>query len=197
MKYFISLHARNLMYLMKKKMFVIPFRGLKEGKHQFDYVVEDTFFEVYQYEDILGSSIAVKLDFIKKSTILELNFSAKGDVKLACDVSNELFQQPISGALDLVVKFGEEYNDENEEVLILPHEAYEIDVAQYIFEMIVLSIPSKRIHPGVIEGTLKSDILDKLEELQPKEKKNHKFSDPRWDKLKELLTDKKYKDGTS
>ncbi len=185
------------MYLMKKKMFVIPFRGLKEGKHQFDYVVEDTFFEVYQYEDILGSSIAVKLDFIKKSTILELNFSAKGDVKLACDVSNELFQQPISGALDLVVKFGEEYNDENEEVLILPHEAYEIDVAQYIFEMIVLSIPSKRIHPGVIEGTLKSDILDKLEELQPKEKKNHKFSDPRWDKLKELLTDKKYKDGTS
>jgi uncharacterized metal-binding protein YceD (DUF177 family) len=185
------------MYLMKKKMFVIPFRGLKEGKHQFDYVVEDTFFEVYPYEDILGSNVTVKLDFIKKSTILELNFSAIGDVKIACDVTNELFQQPIAGELNLVVKFGEDFNDENEEVLILPHEAYEIDVAQYIFEMIVLSLPSKRIHPGVIEGTLKSDILDKLEELQPKEKKNNKISDPRWDKLKELLTDKKYKDGTS
>lgn len=178
-------------------MFVIPFRGLKEGKHQFEYIVDNTFFEVYQYEDILGSDIKIKLDFIKKSTILELSFSAIGEVKIACDVSNELYQQPIKGELNLVVKFGEEYNDEDEEILIIPHEAYEIDVAQYIFEMIVLSLPSKRVHPGVIEGTLKSDILDKLEELQPKEKKNNKFSDPRWDKLKELLTDKKYKDGTS
>ena len=178
-------------------MFVIPFRGLKEGKHQFEYIVGNTFFDVYQYEDILGSDIKVKLDFIKKSTILELSFSATGEVKIACDVSNELYQQPIKAELNLVVKFGEAYNDEDEEILIIPHEAYEIDVAQYIFEMIVLSLPSKRVHPGVIEGTLKSDILDKLEELQPKEKNNNKFSDPRWDKLKELLTDKKYKDGTS
>ena len=51
----------------------------------------------------------------------------------------------IDGVLDLIVKFGPEYNDEHDEILILPHEVYEMNVAQYIYELIVLSVPSKRI----------------------------------------------------
>jgi uncharacterized metal-binding protein YceD (DUF177 family) len=59
----------------------------------------------------------------------------------------------------------------------------------------VLALPSKRIHPGVKDGTLKSDILDKLEELSPKaideeETPEDDKTDPRWDSLKKLLTDK-------
>jgi uncharacterized metal-binding protein YceD (DUF177 family) len=61
--------------------------------------------------------------------------------------------------------------------------------------MIVLSIPLRRVHPGIKDGTLKSDVLDKLNELKVKEKKTDKTQkeeniDPRWDKLKQLLTDK-------
>jgi uncharacterized metal-binding protein YceD (DUF177 family) len=57
--------------------------------------------------------------------------------------------------------------------------------------MIVLAVPSKRIHPGVEDGTLESEVLRKLEELQPKEtQKNDNKTDPRWDALKDLLTDK-------
>ena len=55
--------------------------------------------------------------------------------------------------------------------------------------MIALSVPQKRIHPGVKDGTLKSEALDKLNELQSninKEKKEEEI-DPRWDKLKKLL----------
>ena len=172
---------------MKKKDFIIPFVGLKEGKHQFNYEIDNKFFEVYPYEDILGADVKIDLNFVKKSTLFELEFKAKGELTVACDLTNELFQQPIKGALNLVVKFGDEFNDENEEILIIPHESYELDVAQYIYEMIVLALPSKRIHPGVKDGTLKSDILDKLKELQPKEKPNNESSDPRWDKLKGLL----------
>ena len=54
-------------------------------------------------------------------------------------------------------------------------------------------MPNKRVHPGVEDGTLKSDILDKLEELSipDKEKQEDKEeTDPRWDSLKKLLTDK-------
>ena len=49
------------------------------------------------------------------------------------------------------------------------------------------------IHPGIKDGSLKSEILEKLEELSPKtldEKENSEEIDPRWDKLKKLLTDK-------
>jgi uncharacterized metal-binding protein YceD (DUF177 family) len=57
--------------------------------------------------------------------------------------------------------------------------------------MLVLAVPPKRIHPGVINGTLESEALKKLEELQPKEtKKDKDTTDPRWDALKDLLTDK-------
>ncbi len=172
-------------------MYVISFRGLKEGKHQFEYKIDNKFFEVYQYEDILDADIQVHLEFIKKSTLLELNFNIEGKVKVACDITNEIYKQPIKGDLDLKVKFGDEYDNEYENILIIPHEVYEIDIAQYIYEVIVLALPSKRIHPGVEDGTLKSDILDKLKELQPETKSNNKGSDPRWDNLKGLLTDKK------
>ena len=93
------------------------------------------------------------------------------------------------------MKFGEEYNDENEDLLILPHGSYEVNIQQYIYESIVLALPSRFIHPGIEDGTLKSDILEKLEELRPKqleenqEEKDTK-TDPRWDDLKKLLTDK-------
>jgi len=91
----------------------------------------------------------------------------------------------------LVVKFGDEYNNDNDEILIIPHSEYQINIAQYVYEMLVLSVPLKKVHPGVLDGTLKSEVLDKLEELQPKDTKENKEDiDPRWDALKKLLTDK-------
>ena len=70
--------------------------------------------------------------------------------------------------------------------MIIPYGDFEIDIAQYIYEMLVLSLPVKKTHPGLIDGTLKTDILDKLEELQPNKEQNNKSIDPRWDKLKGL-----------
>jgi uncharacterized metal-binding protein YceD (DUF177 family) len=174
-----------------EKKFIIPFVGLKEGKHRFDFVVNDKFFEFYKYDEILDANINVGLDFVKKSTLFELHFSAKGDIKVACDVTNEHYKEPIDTTLDLVIKFGNEFNNENEEILIIPHSEFQLDVAQFIYEMIVLAVPRKKVHPGVADGTLKSEILDKLKELQPKENTINQDTDPRWSKLKDLLTDKK------
>jgi uncharacterized metal-binding protein YceD (DUF177 family) len=93
--------------------------------------------------------------------------------------------------MELLIKFGEEYNDEDDEILIIPHGEHQINVAQYIYEMLVLAVPQKRVHPGVLDGSLKSETLERLKELQPKEvKENKKEIDPRWDALKKLLTDK-------
>mgnify|MGYP001022005601 CR=1 FL=1 len=74
-------------------------------------------------------------------------------------------------------------------------------IAQYIYEMIVLSIPLKRVHPGVKDGTLQSEALEKLKTMtakkevkeknkENKQQQNQENIDPRWDKLKQLLTDK-------
>jgi len=173
------------------KEFNIQFVGLKEGIHLFEYEINNTFFEAFNYDEFESSSIKISLDFIKKSTLLELTFTANGSVEVPCDISNELYNQNVQAVLSLVVNFGPEFNDENEEILILPHEAYEFSVAQFIYELIVLSIPNKRVHPKVLDGTMNSEALDKLEELEIKEVKAVEETDPRWDKLKNLITEKK------
>jgi uncharacterized metal-binding protein YceD (DUF177 family) len=126
--------------------------------------------------------------------MLELSFKHKGTVNVPCDMTSEDFDLPIKGKMNLIVRFGEAFNNDNEELLILPHGEFEIDVAQYIYEMIVLSVPLRRVHPGIKDGSLKTEALTKLKQLAVKEKKEEKKEeeniDPRWDKLKQLLTDK-------
>ncbi|MFG6685253.1 YceD family protein [Mariniflexile sp. HNIBRBA6329] len=175
------------------KEFTIPFVGLKIGKHHFEYKIENAFFEYFEYEEFNDVNVDVNLMLDKKTTLLELNFKISGFVNVNCDLTNEPYNQPISNELDLVVKFGNEYNDEDTDILIVPHGTYEINMQQYIYETIVLAVPIKRIHPGVEDGTLDSDILKKLEELSPKikeEKETEEDIDPRWNTLKKLLTGK-------
>jgi len=190
---FIYLQAQNECIMKAWKEFTIQFVGLKVGKHYFDYQIDKKFFEYFKFEDFNNSNIKAEVVLDKKTTLLEFEFKISGTVNVNCDLTNEPFDQELNGGLNLVVKFGQEFNDENEDILIIPHGEYEINIAQYIYELIVLSVPSKLVHPGIKDGSLKSDILDKLEELSPKgldEMKNTGEIDPRWDELKKLLTDK-------
>lgn len=174
------------------KDFDIEFVGLKLGNHDFNYVIDETFFEDFNFTDFnkIKTKVMVKLE--KKTTLLELNFQSVGTVELNCDITNEVFEKAINNNFDLVVKFGQEYNNDNEEILILPHSEHKINIQHLIYELVTLSIPLKRIHPGVLEGTLQSEILEKLKELSPKENisVNNGDIDPRWNKLKKLITDK-------
>jgi uncharacterized metal-binding protein YceD (DUF177 family) len=169
--------------------FLIPFIGLKIGKHHFDYQISKEFFEEFGFDEFESCLINVQIVLEKKTSHLEIGFKHNGSVNVPCDLTGENFDLFIKGKLKLIVNFGDAYNDDNEELLILPHGEHQVDVSQYIYEMIALSIPQKRIHPGVKDGTLKSEALDKLNELQSninKEKKEEEI-DPRWDKLKKLL----------
>ena len=177
--------------MMKLKEFFIPFSGLKLGKHKFVYEIDDAFFESFDYQEFNGASVNISAILEKMSTMMELEMKATGTINVDCDLTGESYDQPIDSDLKLVVKFGEEYNDEDDEILIIPHGEHQFNIAQYIYEMLVLAVPQKRVHPGVEDGALQSDILDKLEELQPKEQKEpSEKTDPRWDDLKKLLTDK-------
>ncbi len=180
--------------MKKLNEFLIPFIGLKLGKHQFEYQINKAFFESFDYDEFESADIKVSVVFEKKNTMLELNFKHKGTIHVPCDLTNEMFDFPIKGKLRVIVQFGEEYNDDNDELLILPHGEHEINVAQILYEMIALSIPLRKVHPGVKDGTLDSEALRKLNELRIEEVKEEDNTqeniDPRWDKLKQLLTDK-------
>ena len=162
----------------------IEFAGLKIGNHQFNFNADKKFFDRFDFSDFNDVSVNINVDLIKKPTLLELAFTLNGDVNVNCDLTNEPFDVQIKHEAHLVVKFGQVFSDEDDEILILPHGEHKLYVDQYIFEMIVLSLPPKRIHPGVEDGSLKSEILDILEDLKPKENSN--LADPRWEQLKSL-----------
>ena len=191
------------MYLMKTiKTYSISFTGLKDGNHTFDYVVDNKFFENFTYDDFNSIKANITVLLNKKTNLLEVKLTAKGVVNVPCDSSNEDFDLPIENEFNLIVKFGEEFNNELDELLIIPFTAHEIDLTHYIYELLVLSIPVKRIHPDLAEEDgFDEDELDSLfdfdveddidfKEEETNEDSNNKEIDPRWDKLKKLLTDK-------
>lgn len=187
-------NKRKISRVMKQmKEYTIPFVGLKQGEHHFEYKIDNTFFTHFEYEGYHNVAVLATVNLIKKSSSLELNFLITGKVNVNCDVTNEPYDQQIEGEHQLIVNFGEEFNDEDDALLVVPHGTFEIDVHHFIYELIILSLPAKLVHPGVDDGTLQSDILKKLEELTPKdneEKSSNDNIDPRWEELKKLLTDK-------
>ena len=146
----------------------------------------------FKYDEFNDVHITTSLLLNKTSTMMELEFVSQGTINVNCDLTNEPFDQDVYSDLKLIVRFGEEFNDENEEILILPHGEYEVDIKQYIYEMIVLSKPFKLSHPGIEDGTLDIEILSSIEKYSLKENTEESTEDvdPRWNKLKNLLTDK-------
>ena len=162
----------------------IEFAGLKVGKHQFNFELNKEFFENFSFFDFNNIDLSVDVDLTKKSTLLELNFHLKGSVNVNCDMTNEPFDMPFNKEDFLVVKFGQEYNDEDNEILVLPYGEHKVILDQYLYELVILSLPRKRVHPGVEDGTLESEIIKILDELKPSGLALE--SDPRWEKLKKI-----------
>ena len=163
----------------------IVFSGLKEGEHEYDYKVGDTFLKNFGFNELSQVNINIKSIFIKKNTFMELHLRGKGSYVLTCDISNELFPYQVYPELNFIIKFGEKFNDDNDQYVIIPHHSYKFNIAKPIYEMIVLSIPQKRVHPKVIDGSLNSKTLKILDKLSPGSKKTE--IDPRWNKLKDYL----------
>ena len=148
--------------------------------------IGNKFFKNFDYYDFLDADINVFLELEKKQTLLNLKFKFEGDVEVQCDISMENFNLNLNSDYNLVVKFKDNVVSTDDKVIFLPSGSSSIDVSQIIYESIVLAIPQKKVHPGIENGSLKSEIVDRLEELKPKKNFREK-TDPRWDKLKDLL----------
>ncbi|GIS05842.1 MAG: DNA-binding protein [Candidatus Dadabacteria bacterium] len=166
--------------------YLIKFSGLKEGIHLFNYEIGNKFFKNFDYYDFLDAKLFAKLELEKQSTLLNLKFSFNGEIEVQCDVSMESFDLKLETEHAVVVKFKDDIISTDDKVIFMPAGSHSIDVSHLIYESIILAVPQKKVHPGIENGSLKSEIVEKLEELRPKKNFNEK-TDPRWDKLKDLL----------
>ncbi len=167
----------------------IHFKGLKVGKHTFNFEVDSKFFDEFEEGEIKQGKLQVDVMLNKQSQMLDMTFSIDGLVEVVCDRCLEYFDIPISYKGSLYVKFGEEKADEGEEIIILTNDDSEINVAQYIYESICLSLPIQRYHG--MKGTktkCNKEMLKKLKSLLLNDSKKEETEDvdPRWSKLKDI-----------
>ena len=165
---------------------MIKFSGLKDGVHLFNYELGNKFFRNFDYYDFNDAKLFAKLELEKQPTLLNLKFSFYGKIEVQCDVSMENFNLELKTDHAVVVKFKDDIISTDDKVIFMPAGSHSIDVSHLIYESIILAVPQKKVHPGIENGSLKSEIVEKLEELRPKKNFNEK-TDPRWDKLKDLL----------
>lgn len=179
------------------KDFTIPFSSLKNGKTMFSYNLNNLFFETFNWEEFMDCSFDVSLSIAKSETMLDMNFTVSGEVVTFCDrcldpleitFANMNFRQ--------LIKFVENYEDvHKDELEYIPINSHEINVASYLFEYCLLTIPTKNVHQNIEECNPNSiNILEKylLTETSEDENANENTEiDPRWNKLKELKNNKK------
>lgn len=168
----------------------VEFVGLKLGVHQYAFEADQTFFELFGEQDFRKPVAKYAMQLDKRNNLMEVSISMEGSAEVDCDISGEPYTEQLEAELQLVVKFGEEFNNEDPEILVLPHGEYQFNVAQYLYEMFVLSVPQKRVHPQLGEG-VGEEALDLLDQYAPghveEDPASEDETDPRWNKLKDLL----------
>ena len=167
----------------------IPFKGLKTGKHDFRFEVDETFFNEFEYSLVKSAKFVVDLELEKQETLLILLFSINGNIYLDCDVCLANFPSEVNIEERQIVKFtGDEHLEDNtDEIIVLSRSDFEIDVSGLIYEYINLAMPY--VSRCGDEGNTKwcdKEMIGKLNQLSSENREESNNADPRWEALKNI-----------
>lgn len=167
---------------------------------KYEFVLDNTFFANIDGPEVQKGRVHVELSVKRTSHAFELIFQTEGMVWVPCDRCLDDMEQTISSSDKLLVKFGHEYAEEGDNLIVIPEEEGEINVAWFIYEFIALAIPMKHVHaPGKCNKAMTSKLnkhlrnsVDDEEEVfdtENTEDYNDEViqTDPRWDELKKIL----------
>lgn len=189
------------MALGKFNTYNIDLKNLTPGVHEYQYLLENKFFVDIDGTEVQKGKVNVNLTVKRTSLMFEMNFTLEGTVIVPCDRCLDDMELPIETNNRLVVKFGKEYSEESDEVVVIPEEEGAINLAWFLYEFIALAIPMKHVHaPGkcnkamssklkkhTARGSVMGEEMDDDESLSLDDDDNSSPSDPRWDALKGLL----------
>lgn len=177
------------------KSLTISFASLADGEHVFDYQIDDKFLNNFEAALVKEGQINVHLSMLKYLDSLELNFEIEGTVVTPCDVCAEMFNLSIKGSEQIMVKLVQEIPEQDDEfnVVYLKEGSNSINIADMLYELVMLSIPIRKVHPLDKNGESTCDpaILAYLQEhtVDPNDQKDDQDDGPTdsiWDALKNL-----------
>lgn len=158
----------------------IPFTGLKDGTHEFEFELGPSFFESAHEEEFEGGQVKAVVKLDKTSTLLVANMHLEGSVAVRCDHCNAPMSQPISGDQRQIFQLHGDVQPDDDELVVLDARAHSINLTHYFFECLRLSLPARHVHPAGQCDPEVDAVLGKLGlEQEP-------VPDPRWDALQKL-----------
>jgi uncharacterized metal-binding protein YceD (DUF177 family) len=170
------------------KQYRIPFTGLKNNRHEFDFQIDKRFFDEFEYSIVKDGELKVIVELDKQETMMILNFNIEGSIMLNCNLCLNNYPEKTIINERIIVKFEEtdDINQTTEEILVLSKSEYELDIAPLLYEYINLAVPinSRCDNPGK-ESFCDKEMISKIESLNSTEKTAEQ-NDPRWDILKKI-----------
>ena len=189
----------------KFKLYNVDLKNLTPGVHEFEYLLENKFFVDIDGDQVQKGKVKVRLTVKRSSMMFEMNFQIEGVVMVPCDRCLDDMEIPVDTHNRLVVKFGKEYAEESDEVVVIPEDEGAINLAWFLYEFIALAIPMKHVHaPGKCNKAMTSKLSKHMRTTPDDEMAEDTFApeevelmneeetqvDPRWDELKKILDNK-------
>ncbi|GAB3353669.1 hypothetical protein GCM10027566_14140 [Arachidicoccus ginsenosidivorans] len=177
-----------------RRAYEIAFVGLKPGIHDFEYKVDDRFFEHYGPQDFENCQAEIKVKLEKTTSLILLKFDISGTVDVQCDRCANTISKELWDEFDVVVKMVDEPDQMNEQeedpdIFYIGYQESHLHLADWIYEFVNLSIPTQRFCAEDPEDTSKcnQEVIEKLDQM--KQRAIHHDSSNVWkdlDKLKGL-----------
>ena len=163
----------------------IDLKGLQEGLTILEYTLDDTYFQEIESSEISAGQVHVKVEIRKTRMFWELMLHTEGLVTIPCNLCMDDMEQPIAADNRLVVKLGEE-NNEDDELVIVDEDEGILDLSWYIYEFIALAIPIRHVHaPGKCNAAMMK-VLEEHSTDRSSDEESTTSVDPRWEKLKNI-----------
>ncbi len=145
----------------KPTKYILNYKGLSIGVHHFDFNITDDFFAAVPESEVKRGRGKIAVDLEKSNSLLKADVRIEGEVEVVCDRCLEKFYEPVRYEGRLWFKFSHELSgpdetttntEPNEELWWINPDNGEIDLTEYIYDNIILSLPIQRIHPNDENG---------------------------------------------
>lgn len=135
--------------MSNRREFEIAFVGLKPGVHEFSYQVDNRFFEEYNEQDFRNPDVSVKLLLEKNNGFMILRFQIGGKAEVTCDRCNSNLPMQLFDDFTVTIKMTDDPDlmneqEEDPDVYYISRGESHIDVKDWIYEFINLSIPMQK-----------------------------------------------------
>lgn len=173
-----------------ERTYNIDLFGLRLSTHEFQFSFDSQLFDDQELMIVENGHGSCNVTLEKSETLITLHFEINGEVELTCDRSLEEFMFPIDLKERLILKYGEELDDSNDDVWVIPDGLQVFNVKRNILEFINVAVPLKRLHPKFGEDDAEGMELVYTSENLSDDNNSDEEIDPRWAALKKLKNSK-------